>query len=164
MHMGMQYRIAVGLLLLALIGAVGTYMDWWSLYTFIGPFVLGHWMVITAAAYLVIAVPLYALAKRRTAASRGGLLKFHVFGNLLAFVLIAAHFAQQMGRPAESAPSLGTGLAGFLLVALVVAAGFMLRFGLASAWRTSWRMLHVGLSLSLLVVIGIHALRNFGLF
>lgn len=159
-----QFRIAVGLLLVALVVALGTYLGWWSLYVFLGPFVLGHWFVIVASAYLLVAVPVYACLKRRTAVSRAGLLKFHVFGNLLAVVLIAAHFAQQMGRPADAAPSLGTGLAGFLLFAVVVAAGFMLRFGLAAAWRTSWRMLHVGMSLSLLIVIGIHALRNFGLF
>lgn len=159
-----QLSMAVGLLLLALVAALGTYLGWWSLYVFIGPFVLGHWMVIVASAYLVVAVSAYACLKRRSSLARSGLLALHVFGNLLAFLLIAAHFAQQMGRPAEAAPSLGTGLAGFLLVAIVVAAGFMLRFGMAPAWRSSWRMLHVGVSLSLLVVIGIHALRNFGLF
>jgi uncharacterized membrane protein len=85
-----------------------------------------------------------------------------VFGNLLAVMLVSVHFAMQMSRPAESAPALGTGLATFLLFVVIVAAGFMMRFGLAVKHRESWRLIHVGLSLSLFIVLLIHALRNLG--
>ncbi len=163
-HMSTQFRIAIGLLLVALFAGLGTYLGWWSLFTSVGPFVLGHWFGIVAAAYLLLAVPAYACLKRRTSVSRGRLLQFHVFGNLLVFILIVAHFAQQMARPAEFAPSWGTGLAGFILFLFVVAAGLSLRFGLIPAWRRTWRLIHVGGSLIILIVIGIHALENFGLF
>ncbi len=158
-----QFRIATGLLVLTLVMSVGTYLGWWSLFIFIGPYALGHWLAIVAAAYLVIAVPLYAYLKRTTSVSRAGLVKFHVFGNLLAFLPIAVHFGLHMGRLADGPLRLGDGLAGFILILFVVGAGFMLRFGVAAAHRASVRTVHVGSSLSLVVVIGIHALRNFGL-
>ena len=101
--------------------------------------------------------------KRYTAVNRGTILKVHVFGNLLAVIVISVHFAQQMGRPAEFAPDLGTGLATYLLLVVILVTGFMMRFGLLTQKRESWRLFHVGLSLSLFIVLVIHALKNFGI-
>ncbi len=158
-----QFRLAVGLLAIILVGAIGVYAGWWSLHWRVGPYFTHHWFSIIGAAYVLAFIPVYAYMKRRTSVNRGTLLKVHVFANLLAVGLVSIHFAHQMARPAEFAPALGTGLAAFILIALIVAAGFMLRFGLASAQRESWRLIHVGLGLSLYVVVIIHALINFGL-
>ncbi len=158
-----QFRLAIGLLALIVVAAIGTYADWWNLHFQVGPYFVHHWFSILGGAYILAFMVIYAYLKRRTEVSRGTLLKFHVFGNLLAVMLVSIHFAQQMGRPAEFAPALGTGLAAFLLVAAIVAAGFMVRFGLAPRHRDSLRLIHVGTALSLFVVVGIHALRNFGI-
>jgi hypothetical protein len=55
-------------------------------------------------------------------------------------------------RPAEFAPALGTGLATVLLFVVIVVAGLMIKFGLVVKHRESWRLIHVGLSLSLFIV------------
>lgn len=158
-----QFRLAIGLLAISIFVAVGTYMRLWDIHFSIGPFFLDHWLAIIGGTYLLIFIVVFAYMKRYTAVKRGTLLKIHVFGNLLAVMFVSVHFAQQMGRPAEFAPDLGTGLATYLLLMVIVAAGFMLRFGLLTQKRESWRLFHVGLSLSLFIVVVIHTLKNFGI-
>ena len=159
-----QFRLAVGLLLILIFVAVGTYMRLWDLHFSIGLFFLHHWLSIIGGTCLLIFIVVYAYMKRYTAVNRGTILKVHVFGNLLAVIVISVHFAQQMGRPAEFAPDLGTGLATYLLLVVILVTGFMMRFGLLTQKRESWRLFHVGLSLSLFIVLVIHALKNFGIF
>ncbi len=155
-----QFRIATGLLLLTVLISLGTYQGWWNLHVPAGPLSLIHWLGVIGGAYLLILVPVYSYLKRRTPQRRGTLLKVHVFGNLLAFLLVSVHVADHLGG---HAPAPGTGLASAILMVAIVAFGFMLRFGLGPRHRESWRVLHVGLSASLLVVVGIHTLVNFGL-
>jgi hypothetical protein len=158
-----QFRLTIGLLVIIIFVAIGTFVRLWNLHVKIGPFFVHHWFSLIGGAYLLTFIAIYAYLKRHTAVNRGTLLKVHVFGNLLAVMLVSVHFAMQMSRPAESAPALGTGLATFLLFVVIIAAGFMMRFGLAVKHRESWRLIHVGLSLSLFIVLVIHALRNLGL-
>jgi len=158
-----QFRLAIGLLAITVFVAVGTYLRLWDLHFSVGPFFLHHWLSIIGGTYLLIFVAMFGYMKRYTAVNRGKLLKVHVFGNLLAVALVSVHFAQQMGRPAEFGPDLGTGLAAYLLLMAIVASGFMMRFGLLTQQRESQRLVHVGLSLSLFIVVAIHALRNFGI-
>ena len=139
--------------------AVDTYMRLWDIYFSIGPFSSDHWLSIIGGTYLLIFIVIFAYMKRYTAVNRGTLLKVHVFGNLLAVMFVSVHFAEQMGH----AHDLGTGLATYLLLVVIVATGFMMRFGLLTQQRESWRLFHVGLSLSLFIVVVIHALKNFGI-
>ena len=158
-----QFRLAVGNLLVLIFVAVGTYMSLWDLHFEIGPFFSHHWLSIIGGTYLLIFIVVYAYMKRYTTVNRGTLLKVHVFGNLLAVIVISVHFALQMSRPAEFAPDLGTGLATYLILVVIVATGFMMRFGLLTQKRELWRLFHVGLNLSLFIVLVIHALKNFGI-
>jgi hypothetical protein len=163
LDMKTQFRLAIGLLLIIIFVAIGTFVRLWNLQVIIGPFFLHHWFSLIGGAYLLTFIAIYAYLKRHTAVNRGTLLKVHVFGNLLAVMLVSVHFAVQMSRPAQFAPDLGTGLATYLLFMVIVAAGFMMRFGLAVKHRESWHLIHVGLSLSLFIVLVIHTLRNLGI-
>ena len=158
-----QLRLAVGFLVITIFVAVGTYMRLWDLRFSVGPFFSDHWLSIIGGTFILVYTPIFAYMKRHTTVNRGTLLKVHVFGNLLAVMFISVHFGQQMGRPAQFAPDLGTGLATSLLLVVIVAAGFMMRFGLFPQKRESWRLFHVGFGLSLFIVLVIHALRNFGI-
>lgn len=157
-----QLRIATGLLLMIIFVAVGTYLRFWNLHFSIGPFYSHHWLSIIGGTFILIYIMIYAYLKRYTAVNRSTLLKIHVFGNLMAVMFASVHFGQQMGRPAEFAPDLGTGLTTYLLFIVIVATGFILRFGQASKKRESWSLFHVGLSLSLFIVIVVHALTALG--
>ncbi len=154
-----QFRLAIGLLAISIFVAVGTYMGLWDIRFSIGPFYSDHWLSIIGGTHLLIFIVIFAYVKRYTAVNRDTLLKVHMFGNLLAVIFVSEHFAQQMGH----AHDLGTGLATYLLLVVIVATGFMMRFGLLTQQRESWRLFHVGLSLSLFIVVVIHALENFGI-
>ncbi len=158
-----QFRLTVGLMLVNIFVVVGTYFRLWNLRIPIGSFSLQHWFAIIGGAYLIIFVGLFIYLKRRDVVRIGTLMKVHVFGNLVAFIFISAHFGQQMGRPAASAPDLGTGLSTYLILLILVGTGFMMRFGLLKRRRETWHLLHLGISLSLFIVVVIHALRNFGI-
>jgi len=97
------------------------------------------------------------------------LIKIHVFGNLIAVMLISIHYAQQMGRPAQFYPELGTGLTLYIVMFILVATGFLHRFGILGKlgrYRIILphqnRFLHIAITLTFYIVIIVHALRNMG--
>jgi hypothetical protein len=113
--------------------------------------------------YIAFSVPLIARLKRR-ANNFLAFFRAHVFGNLLAFLLISLHFVEQISRPAEFYPDLGTGLALYIIIILLVATGFTHRFQLIPQIKSQTRkFVHIGLSFSFYVVIGIHILHGLGL-
>ena len=140
-----------------------TYLRLWSLRVEVGPFFLDHWFSITGAGYILLMTLFFSYAKRYSNLHRGRLLTIHVFGNLTAVLLIAMHFAQQISRPAQFYPDLGTGLVSLLYILLIVPAGFFLRFGVMAKQVGTWRIVHIGVSISLLLLVAVHALVNFGL-
>lgn len=158
-----QMWFSFALLTAAAVLAIGTYLALWSLDLSAGPLTLHHLLVVLGAGYVLVFVPVYAYVKRRVPVHRARFMKAHVFGNLFGFALISAHFAFQMARPSGFAPDLGTGLAAYLLVLIIVATGVMQRFGLSFGRAGAARLVHVGLALSIYVVVGVHALRNFGI-
>jgi len=158
-----QFRFTIGLLAIIILASIGTYFRIWDIHFLIGPFYLHHWVSIIGGSYLLVSTSFYAYFKRYSKVKKGTLLKIHVFGNLFAALLIFIHFAQHLGRPTEFAPDYGTGLATFLLLLVIVAAGIFLRFGIASRKRESWHLIHVGFALSFFILVIIHTLKNLGL-
>ena len=157
-----QFYIAVILVLAIITLSIGNYLRWWNLNFYVGPEYFHHWLVFTGAGYIALFTPMYSIMKRRSPQHFGTLLNTHVFGNLVAFLFISMHFTQQMGRPAQFAPTLGTGLALYIIVAIMVITGFVQRFRLVGSFLRSWRFIHVSLSLSFYIVVIIHMLHNLG--
>lgn len=157
-----QFYIAIILVLAIIILSIGNYLRWWDLHFYVGPEYLHHWLSFIGAGYIAIFTPIYSIVKRRSPKRFGTLLNIHVFGNLAAFLLISMHFTQQMGRPAQFAPILGTGLTLYIIVAIMVITGFVQRFRLVGRFLKSWRFVHVSLSLSFYIVVVIHVLHNLG--
>lgn len=158
-----QFKLTVGLLVVIFLLAIGTYLRVWDLQFLVGTFFMYHWVAIIGGLYLIISVALYAYFKRYSKISRKFLLNGHVFGNLLAVLFISVHFAYHIGRPAEFAPALGTGLATSLLFVIVLVAGILMRFGIVPQKRGTWQLTHVGFALSFFIVVIIHTLKNLGL-
>jgi len=127
--------LLISLLIIAatIVLSVGTYSRWWQLRVDIGLAYLDH------------------------------LLNIHNVGNLVAFMLISMHFAQQIGRPAQFYPDLGTGLALYILVCLMVISGFVMRFNLVKQSSKTWRFIHTSLVLPFYILILIHVLHNVGI-
>jgi hypothetical protein len=139
-------------------------LDWIHFGFFVGPFRASHWFVWIGTLYIAFAVPIIAMAKQRYPSKFLALFRVHVFGNLLAFLLISLHFASQIDRPAAFYPQLGTGLALYIIMMLLVATGFTHRFQLIPRIKSQTRrFVHVGLTFSFYIIIGIHILHGLGL-
>ena len=159
-----ELAFAILLIIVAAYFVVATYVDWHDFGFVIGSYRFNHWLVFIGSLYIAFAVPVYAILKRRYPFRTKQLLGVHVFGNLLAFVLVSIHFASQISRPAAFYPDLGTGLALYFSMLLLTATGFSHRFGIIKkANPQSQRFLHVSSAMSLYIIIGIHILQGLGL-
>jgi hypothetical protein len=127
----------------------------------VGPFRLSHWFVWIGTIYVAIAVPIIAILKKRHPQRYKTLFRTHVFGNLLAFMLISLHFASQITRPASSYPELGTGIALYTAMVLLVGTGFLQRFHLLPSIKPqSYRFIHVGSAFAFYLIIVVHILHG----
>ena len=150
--------------------SIATYLRWFNLRFQVGPFYFTHWLGWIGALFIAFYTPIYYVLKRRKPRLVKTLIKIHVFGNLLAVMLISIHYAQQMGRPAQFYPELGTGLTLYIVMFVLVATGFLHRFGILDKlgrYRIILphqnRFLHIAITLTFYIVIIVHALRNMGI-
>jgi len=128
---------------------------------FIGPFRANHWFVWIGTLYIGCVVPTIAMLKKRLPNKYMTLFRVHVFGNLAAFLLVSLHFVGQISRPAAFYPELGTGLALYLIMVLLVATGFTNRFHLIPQIKSQTRkFVHVALTFTFYAIIGIHILHG----
>ena len=104
------------------------FFDLIELQVSIGPYYIHHWLSWTGTLFVAIFTPFYYWKKRSNPASLKNLLKVHIFGNLFAFMFVSIHFAQQMSRPAQFFPHLGTGIVLYPTMLLLVTTGFIQRF------------------------------------
>ena len=145
--------------------AIARVLNWYSLGFFIGPFRASHWLVIAGSTYIAIATPTFSILKRRLQARYKALVKFHVIGNLSAVLLVTIHFISQVTRSATNYPQLGTGLALYIIMLLLVASGFLYRFRILPPLSIGTnRFIHVSVALSFYILIGIHVLHGLGVF
>ena len=138
-------------------------LGWIHFGFFVGPFRANHWFVWIGTLYIALIVPMIAVMKKRRPDRFKTLFRLHVFGNLSAFLLVSLHFAGQIDRPATAYPQLGTGLALYIILMLLVATGFTHRFQLIPQIKSQTRkFIHLGLTFSFYIVIGIHILHGLG--
>jgi uncharacterized membrane protein len=145
--------------------SIGRVLNWYSLSFFVGPFRASHWLVIIGSTYIAVATLAFSILKRRFQARYEALAKFHVIGNLSAVLLVTIHFTSQVTRSAANYPQLGTGLALYIVMLLLVVSGFLYRFRLLPRLGIGTnRLLHVGVALSFYILIWIHVLHGLGVF
>ena len=156
-----EFWAALSTIVVTIVLMIVDNLQWIHFGFFVGPFRANHWFVWIGTLYIAFTVPIIAISKRRYPSKFLGLFRLHVFGNLVAFLLISLHFAAQISRPAAFYPDLGTGTAMYLSMLLLVATGFSHRFGIVKSVKTqSQRFLHVSLALSFFLIIGIHILHG----
>jgi len=157
----------LAVILVSIFLMIGAYLRWFQLRFLIGPFSLGHWLGWIGTLFIMFFTPVYYVLKRRYPKRLKMLITIHVFGNLFAFMLVSIHFAQQVGRPAQFYPDLGTGLALYVVMLILMATGFVHRFQLLRhVGRFSVphrnRFLHISITLSFYLIVFFHILRNVG--
>ena len=173
------FLLNVGLLLAALVLSLGTAFHWLDIRFRVGPYFVTHWLSWIGTLFIGGYTPLYYAMKRRRPRLLKYLLPTHMFGNLISFAFISMHFTQQLTRPTEFYPDLGTGVVLYLVMVLLVVSGILHRYQLLrrrgapqqivegtplkpSRIPHQNRFLHVSLTLTFYAVIGIHILQGVG--
>ena len=84
--------------------------------------------------------------------------------------MVSVHISQQLGRPAEFYPELGTGVALYAVILLLVLTGYLHRYQLFSENMKlvgevphANRYVHIALTLALYITLLVHVLKNTGL-
>jgi hypothetical protein len=153
--------IATAILVITIAAMFAIILDFVSIGFFVGPFRLNHWFVWIGTIYIAFAVPVIARIKKRRPQQYGLLVKAHIFGNLLAFMLISLHFASQISRPTEAYPDLGTGLVLYAAMILLVGTGFLQSYRLTPSVKPgSYRFLHMGAAFAFYLIIIVHILHG----
>ena len=134
---------------------------------FLGPYRFSHWMGIIGSFFILVFAPLYYILKRRFPKRYKILLNLHIFGFTTAFLLVSIHLAGQLSRPLQFYPDLGGGVALYIIVAILVATGYLFRYNLITLKAGKKlqphtnRMLHVSLIGGLYIVLIVHIVLNF---
>src|SRR3990172_2877006 len=156
-----DFWVATAILIVTVSVMAAIILHWVRIGFFVGPFRLNHWFVWIGTIYIALIVPIIAFLKKRFPKRYAALYRVHVFGNLLAFMLISFHFASQISRPANSYPELGTGIVLYTAMVLLVGTGFMQKFQLVPRIKPqSWRFVHMGAAVAFYLTIIVHILRG----
>jgi hypothetical protein len=159
-----EFLLALLIVIVTALFMVAAFMDWIIVSFFVGPLRFSHWLAIIGTSYIAIGTPAYVVLKRFYPQKFKGLLRYHIFGNLLFFSLISIHFAGQLGRSVAFFPSLGTGLAIYIAMTLEVVSGFAERFPLINQIdHKSNKFIHASLVMVFFLVIIFHVLITLGI-
>ncbi len=160
----LEFWASLSIIVAAVFLIIADHQLWIHFGYFIGPLRANHWFVWIGTLYIAFTVPIIAVLKLRLPGRFKAFFRVHVFGNLLAFLLVSLHFAGQIDRPAAFYPQLGTGLALYVVMVLLVATGFTHGFQLIPQIKSQTRkFVHVGLTFSFYIVIVIHILHGLNL-
>jgi hypothetical protein len=160
-----SFLLAMVILLASLYFSLATTFRWLDIRFRIGPYFVTHWLSWIGTLFIAVYTPLYYIVKRSRPEILNYLIPIHMFGNLVSFMFISMHFFQQITRPPQFYPDLGTGVALYLVMVILVSSGFLHRFQLLrSSVPHQNRFLHVSITSAFYIVIGIHILQGIGIF
>lgn len=159
----LEFWLTLLLLLVAVIASVAAYIFWYRLIFFVGSYLLIHWLGIIATTFIAVSIPIHYILKRRKPQNFKRILKVHTLGNLVAFLLISIHFAQNTARLAGAPERLGTGFALYLVLSLIVATGIVERYQKNGKLLRYIKLIHKYAVPILYLVILIHLLGGFNI-
>lgn len=148
------------LLLISIAFFALVFYDYLNISSTYGPYRISHWLAWIGTGFIALYTPIYAILKRKRPKQMKSLLTVHVYGNLLAFIPITMHFAQQISRPVQFYPDLGTGITLYPVVLLLVLTGIMQKYGLPKRFGKQKRFVHVAIAFSFYLIIVTHILQG----
>lgn len=159
----LEFGVSVLFIFLTAFLMFAYYSRWFSFAATVGPFRIIHYLAFIGTFYIAFGVILFSVFKRRNPQKYKALIRFHVIGNLVAFLLVSLHFAGQLGRPVF--PDLGTGLTLYIGMILLVGSGVSLRFGIfRSRDNHTNRFVHTGAAVAFYTIIVVHILHGLNVF
>ena len=139
---------------------VAVYTRFLRLHILVGEFNIHHWFSWTGTLFIAFFTPAYYLLKRRYPQKTRTLLQAHVFSNLLSVMFVSIHFIQEISRPPQAFPQLGTGIVLYPAMVLLTLTGFFLRFHAAKNLTRQWRFIHTSVAVSFYLIILVHVLHG----
>ena len=139
---------------------VAVYTRFLRLHILVGEFNIHHWFSWTGTLFIAFFTPAYYLLKRRYPQKTRTLLQAHVFGSLLSVMFVSIHFIQEISRPPQAFPQLGTGIVLYPAMVLLTLTGFFLRFHAAKNLTRQWRFIHTSVAVSFYLIILVHVLHG----
>jgi hypothetical protein len=145
--------------------SLATYFRWIDIRFRIGPYFFTHWLSWIGSLFIAFFTPAYYVLKRRIPKLLPKLIMIHMFGNLLSSIFISMHFFQQISRPPQFYPDLGTGVALFVIILILATSGFLHRFQIVKSIAPHQnRFLHISITTAFYIVVVIHILQGIGTF
>lgn len=158
----LDFWLSLVILIFVVIVSVVAYVNWYELLFFVDVSFI-HWLGLAGTSFIAVFVPTYYILKRNKPRKIKTLLRIHVFGNLLGFLLVSVHFSQNIGRLAGFYPRLSDGFLLFLVMAVIVATGVIERFaGKPKLVRYTKSIHRYTVAVFYLVVI-VHTLQGFNI-
>ena len=120
----------------------------------IGFLSFNHWASWIGGLWIAFVTPIYYVIKQRRPLRIKALLRIHIFGNLVAFMLISVHFWYELATVTR----IGIGMALFIALLILVVTGVLYRFNI---WRSSkkyLKYLHITMTTAFLLILIIHIL------
>jgi hypothetical protein len=139
------------------------FIFWYGLTFFVGFYLFIHWLGIIAAIFPAVSIPIHYIIKRKRPQNRRKILKIHVLGNLVAFLLISLHFAQNVGRLSGALERLGAGVALYFVFSLIVATGILERYQTSGKLLRCIKIIHKYTIIFLYLALLIHLSEFFSI-
>ena len=161
MKRGFDFWLSLVILLVAVVFSAVAYVNWYELLFFVGSIFFVHWVGLGATIFIAVFVPIYYVIKRTKPRKIKTLLRIHVFGNLLGFLLVSVHSSQNIGRLAGAYSRLGDGFVLFLVMTIIVATGMIERFAGKPKLAKYTKPIHRYTVVIFYLVVLLHTLQGF---
>lgn len=158
-----EFWVTVILLILTVALSAVAYDRWYTLSVFVGSYLFIHWIGIIGTGFITVFTPIYYALNRKRPKSRKILLKLHVYGNLVSYLLVSVHFAQHLGRLSSFLSNLGEGTVLFFVLTTITATGIMERFQIAKSKQRIVRLVHHYAVIVFYALVLLHALQGFNI-
>lgn len=139
---------------------LGVIFGYFNFGSVIGSYRLNHWLSWIGFIVIIIHLPIFIIIRRKYSQKIRLALGIHVIANLLSYLIITIHFASQISRPPEFYPDLGTGVAQYIFLIILVTTGFLQRFNILSNYRKKFLFLHRSSIFALLIIIIFHIIHG----
>lgn len=123
---------------------------------FVGPLLFTHWLVLIGGLWIAFVTPIYYVLKHRRPNKFKTWVRIHMFGNLVAFMLISVHFTYWV----IFVSFIGTGMALFVAVLTLVVTGLLQRFAILGSSRRYIRFIHISMTTAFYLILITHILSH----
>ena len=122
----------------------------------VGSLLFTHWMSLIGGFWIAVVTPVYVVLKHRRPTRIKTWVRMHMFGNLVAFMLISVHFTYWI----TSVAFIGTGFALFVATLTLVVTGLLQRFNIMQSSKRQIRFIHISMTTAFYLILIIHILSH----